>query len=196
MNNLIIHVHGFLSASEAERVSALRKYIHAKGLYVDVISPQLPETPKAAIDAIEKIIADENSNRDSISLIGHSLGGYFSTYIASKNQIKAVLVNPVVRGYEIMCEYFGECYNPHTDKKFNIGADDIAYLISINVENIPDRNLFMVMQQLGDEIIDPNDTLSFYNGCKLITVDGGCHDFSNFENHIESVVEFLYGSHA
>jgi len=192
MKSLLIHVHGFLSSSDAARVGALREYIDANSVDVEVISPRLPNNPKSAVDLIEAMINKERLHRDSISLIGHSLGGYFSTYIASKNGIKAVLVNPVVRGYEIMCEFFGECYNPHTGETFEIGEDDIAYLVDINVENIPDHGLFMAMQQLGDEITDPDEVLAYYKGCKLVTEEGGCHEFSDFENHTQSIFEFLY----
>ncbi len=194
MNNLLIHIHGFLSSNDADRVAALREYIKASDLDVDVISPQLPNAPRLAIELIEKIIDEEKASRRSIALIGHSLGGYLATYIASKYQLRAVLVNPVVRGYEIMCEFFGECYNPHTGERFEIGEADIEYLASLHLEKIPNPSLFLVMQQLGDEITDPGDALDYYRQCKLVIENGGCHDFSHFESHAETVVSFLFGT--
>lgn len=193
MNDLLIHIHGFLSSNDADRVAALREHLKAGGLDVDVISPQLPNTPELAVQLIEKIIGEEIGSRRSIALIGHSLGGYFATYIASKHQLRTVLVNPVVRGYEIMCEFFGECYNPHTDEKFEIGEADIEYLVNIHLEELPNPDLFLVMQQLGDEITEPDHALDYYRPCKWIVEDGGCHDFSNFENHAEAVIDFLFG---
>lgn len=191
MSELLIHIHGFLSASNAARVGALKDYIAANHLNMDIISPQLPNNPKAAVELLDRLIERESPHRDSIALIGHSLGGYFSTYLASKHGLKTVLVNPVVRGYEIMCEFFGEGYNPHTDEKFEIGEDDIAYLVEIHLEHIPDRSLFMVMQQLGDEITDPDEALTYYKGCKLVIEQGGCHEFSGIENHLKSIFDFL-----
>jgi predicted esterase YcpF (UPF0227 family) len=194
MDNLIIHVHGFLSSSDPERVRLLKEYIGVNALDAEVISPRLPNNPKSAVDLIEAIIAAELPCRKSISLIGHSLGGYFVTYIASKHCLKAVLINPVVRAYDIMCEFYGECYNPHTNEKFEIGEDDIAYLVTINVEKVTNPSLFMVMQQLGDEITDPAEVLSYYKDCRLTIEEGGCHEFSGFESRIGSVFEFLYTS--
>jgi len=192
VNNLLIHVHGFLSAGNAGRVVALKKYIDEEGLDIEVISPQLPNHPQLAISFLEKIISDERRRGRSIALIGHSLGGYFSTYLASKHQLKAVLVNPVVRGYEIMCEFFGECFNPHSGDNFEVSESDIEYLINIHLDKLPDPDLFLVMQQMGDEITDPNEVLKYYRQCRVIAEEGGCHDFSNFEKHVQLVIQFLF----
>ncbi len=193
MKHLLIHIHGFLSAHDAERVSELRAYIHDHALNVDLISPQLPETPEAAVESIESIIQAEQWRRPSVSLIGHSLGAYYATYLASRHHLRAVLINPVVRAYELMCEFFGACYNPHTDQNFDIAEADIRYLVGINLEQLPDTSLFLVMLQLGDEIVDAHEAERYYQGCELIVEQGGRHDFDSFSDHLAAVTHFLYG---
>lgn len=194
MKHLLLYIHGFLSSNEPENLVVLRQYIAEHSLDIDIVAPQLPDNPVLAVNTIERIIKAEQGARASIGLLGHSLGGYFATYIASKYQLKAVLLNPVVRGYDIMCEFFGPCYNPHTDVHFNIGEQDIEYLASIYLSTLENHKLFFVLQQLDDEITDPIEVVDYYRGSRLIVEDGGCHDFSHFENHLESVTTFLFGS--
>lgn len=192
MMNLLINIHGFLSSHKSDKVVELRDYIEQKYTDIQFISPCLPDRPADAVRLVEEIIKKQSEFFDAVGIIGHSLGGYFATYIASKNKIKAVLVNPVIRGYEIMCEFYGECYNPHTDTKFSINDRDIEFLISINSEPIRDKSLFLVMLQLGDEIVDAQAVLSCYTGCSIIIEKGGCHDFAGLVNHADSIVDFLF----
>lgn len=191
MSGLIINIHGFLSSPESGKVVAFRRCV--KQYHdVDFISPNLPNNPKLAIETIERLITDNQDSYQKITLIGHSLGGYYATYLATKFGLKAVLVNPVVRGYDIMCEFFGESINPHTDEVFAIGECDIEYLFQIYLETLPDSSLFFVMQQLGDEILDPQEALTYYAECEQLVEEGGCHDFPDFASHSEKIMNFLF----
>ncbi len=192
MQHLLIHLHGFLSANDAPRVTQLRDYIAQQHLDIEVVSPRLPNTPRLAVAALEQMLLQQASQRASIALLGHSLGGYYATYLASRYRIKAALVNPVVRAYEIMCEFYGTVYNPHTDETFEIGEQDIEYLISINLDKIADPDLFMVLLQSGDDIVNPMEAKSYYEGSKVIWEHGGSHDHSNFQSHIGLVLGFLF----
>ena len=69
---------------------------------------------------------------------------------------------------------------------------DIEYLVALNIEEISDKKQFLVMQQLGDEIVDPDEALSYYKGCQLIVEPGGCHDFEGFAAHVQPLVNFLF----
>ena len=190
---LVIYVHGFLCTNNPPRVSALRQHVEEHQLAIDVVSPRLPGKPRAAITLLETLIETQAPKYESIVLIGHSLGAYFSTYLVSKYHLKAVLLNPVIHGYEIMCEYLGECYSPHFDEHFEITMDDIEYLVGLDVETIPHKQNVMVLQQLGDEIIDQRKVSSYFDGCRLLIEEGGNHDYANFEQHLEMVVAFLCG---
>jgi len=194
MNQLLIHVHGFLSANDSDRVVALKDYVEVEGLDIEVISPRLPERPQAAVEMLQTTIENALPRRDSVALVGHSLGAYFCTYLATRYALRAALVNPVVRGYEIMCEFIGDCYNEHTGAHFEISGRDIEYLVGLYLAEIPDHSRFLVLQQLGDEITDPQETISYYSECELLLESGGCHDFTNFERHAGSVIEFLFAT--
>ena len=195
MANLLINIHGFLSSHESDKVIAFRQSIaHCSDIVF--LSPSLPDKPQATVEAIEKLILDNQALFDNISLIGHSLGGYYATYIASKYHLRTILVNPVIRGYEIMCEFFGDSINPHTGVKFEITESDIAYLIGIYLEELPDSTLFLVMQQLEDEITNPQETLAYYRDYKQLVENGGCHDFTGFSQHANNIINFAFGHDA
>lgn len=192
MRDLLIHIHGFLSANNADRVVALQKYVEANGLAIDVISPRLSDTPEAAIQQLEQLILTERNNYRSIGLVGYSLGGYFATYLAEKYDLRAVLVNPVVRGYEIMCEFFGECFNEHTGVQFEIGEQDIQFLVSLYLDELAQPQRFLVMLQMADGIVDPQEALAYYAQSQLLVEDEGCHEFEGFERHVATAINFLF----
>jgi len=192
MRDLLINIHGFLSSHESEKVIQLRDYIARNHSDIDFVSPQLPDNPQLAVALLEHLIDDNTAQYRRIALVGHSLGGYFATHIASARKLQCVLVNPLVRAYELMCEFLGPCYNPHTDEHFEITTGDIEYLIGINVEPIVERQLFLVMLQQGDEIVSPDAALEHYQGCKMIVEPGGCHDYSGLVNHAEAMLAFLF----
>ena len=194
MQKLIIHIHGFLSANNSERVQLLQNHIHHHQLPIELISPKLPNNPEAAIQLLSDLIEKALKQEKEVALIGHSMGGYFATWLATQFDLRAVLINPVVRGYEIMCEFFGECYNPHTDEYFSIGEEDIAFLTTIHLENINKPERFLMLQQLGDEITEPDDAIKYYQECQSIIEPDGCHDFDHFERHIETAIDFLFNS--
>ena len=192
MEDLIIHVHGFLSANNAERVVVLKDYVEKEEKSIEVISPRLSNTPRIAVEQLHEIIKKEKLRRRRVGLVGYSLGGYFATYLASQYDLPAVLINPVVRGYDIMCEFFGECYNEHTGEHFDIGEADIDFLIGLHLEPLPNPERFMVLLQKGDEIVDPAEALAYYEDSALIVEEGGCHEFEHFENHVAKVIDFLF----
>jgi hypothetical protein len=176
------------------RVSALKSCPASRDLNVKVLSPELPNVPKGAVELLDFLINTELKNTDAVALVGHSLGGYFGTYLAQKHDLKIALVNPVIRGYEIMCEFFGECYNPHTGERFSIGEDDIEFLININVDQINHKENFLLIQQLRDNVTTPVETIELYRGCPSILEDGGSHDYDGFPVIADRVIDFLFRS--
>jgi len=192
MRHLLIHIHGFLSANNADRVVALRNYVEDNNLDIEVVSPRLSNTPQVAFEQVEELIIKSKEQYRSIGLVGYSLGGYFATCLATRHSLKTVLVNPVVRAYEIMCEFFGECFNEHTGEKFEIGEDDIQFLVGLYLEKLPDPALFLLMLQMDDEVVDPGEAREYYRNCRMIVEKGGCHEFSGFETHVPGVINFLF----
>ncbi len=190
----LIHIHGFLSSSHIARDASLWRYIEEASLGIELVSPVLPDKPQAAMALLNELIRESKHHKQPLALLGHSLGGYYATYLAYRYQLPAVLLNPVVRGYEIMCNFFGDCYNPHTDTSFRIEEEDIGFLASLLVEPQAIQQMasqLMVIQQLGDEIINPRDVLTFYRNCLVVIEQGGNHSFLGVDRHLDNIMAFL-----
>jgi predicted esterase YcpF (UPF0227 family) len=192
MKKLLLHIHGFLSSSHHARQNKLENYINAQQLNVEVLCPELPDNPAPALAVLEQIIEQALSERRQVALLGHSLGAYFATYLADKYQLRAVLLNPVVRGYDIMCEFFGQGFNDHTKTSFEIGEADIQCLIGLYLEKLSNPDSLMVIQQAADAVVDPLDAEDYYRACRLKIESDGHHDFNGFERIVVDVVNFLF----
>ena len=192
MSRLIIYIHGFLCTNNPPRVAALQQFVDERKLDIVVQSPQLPGKPKQAVEQLEQLIEAECGNVESVALIGHSLGAYFAAYLATKYHLRAVLLNPVIHGYQIMCEYIGQCYSPHFDERVEIDVDDIEYLVTLDGQPEANKQSVLVLQQLGDEILDPLAVLSYFHDYSLLVEKGGNHDFVGFERHFETAIHFLF----
>lgn len=197
MKDQLVYIHGFLSSNQSDRIAALREYIELKSLSVELHAPQLPDNPQPAYESIRDILETTikiGAERGShVALIGHSMGGYMATKLAGDYQLRCVLINPVVRGYEIMCEFFGDCHNEHTGADFSIGEQDIDYLIGLNVSEIKNKERLLVLQQMGDDVVEAQEVLSHYANCQHIIEPGGSHNFDGFERHVPEVLNFLFG---
>lgn len=188
----LLNLHGFLSSAQSEKSQSMAAYLKRHHTDIEYHSPQLADNPGKAYAEVEALLLENMSLNNQIGVVGHSLGGYFATHLSQKYDFKVVLVNPLVHAYEIMCEYFGPRHNPHTDAEFEISEGDISFLISINLEEIVSPKNFLLLQQLGDEITEPQEAVDFYAQCAQIVEDGGNHDFEGYERHFPRIVEFLF----
>jgi uncharacterized protein len=124
-----------------------------------------------------------------VSLIGSSLGGYYATWLAEKHGVRAVLVNPAVRPYELLAQYVGPQTNLYTGAHDVLTAGDIDALRALEVDRItPNRYLLMV--QTGDEVLDYRAAVERYRGAEQQVIEGGDHGFSDFGEHLDAALAF------
>jgi len=88
---MIIYIHGFGGSGEGSKAKAFRKYFNSIG--ETFIAPSLSYVPELAIKTLEELI---ESYHGDVCLIGSSLGGYYTMYLAQKYNLKAVLINPSI----------------------------------------------------------------------------------------------------
>ena len=94
--NRIILLHGFNSGpgQKAEEINAYLKEYHLDADY-ELIAPQLSHEPKEAIDEINRLI--EEHQTESIFVVGTSLGGFYTNYFRAKfrdERVVAHAINP------------------------------------------------------------------------------------------------------
>ena len=88
---MIIYIHGFASCGFGSKAQKFKEYFEE-----EIITISLPTIPNLAIDTLEQIIEFSLNKDENVYLIGSSLVGFYSLYLANKYDLKAVLINPAV----------------------------------------------------------------------------------------------------
>ncbi len=184
---MILYVHGFNSSALSFKASLLRRRMAALGRSPEFACPELAHSPRQAIAQLEALIVA--SPHAPVTLIGSSLGGFYATWLAEKYGLKAVLVNPAVRPYELLRDFVGLQKNLYTGAEYEFTEQHLAEMCELEVATItPERYLLMV--QTGDEVLDYRQAVAKYRGAKQIVVGGGDHGFSNFADYLDPVLGF------
>ena len=188
MEYKLLIIHGFNSSPQSYKAQLTIEYMAKKFPNVEVFCPQLKSTPIDAVEQLEQII--KNAPNAKWRVTGSSLGGFFATYLASKYDIKAVLINPAVKPYELLEDVIGEQTNPYTNEVYMVTYEHMQQLQSFDITEFETAR-FMVMVQTGDEVLDYKQATEKYKDCHLIVQSGGDHSFINFDDMLNDIVKFL-----
>lgn len=182
---MLIYIHGFNSSPASSKAQLLKGRLEALGRGEEFAAPALPHRPRAAAALLDALIAQH----PGAVPVGSSLGGYYATYLAEKHGLKAVLLNPAVRPYELLAPLVGRQKNFHTGEEYDFTAQHVAELRSLEVDRIsPVRYLLIVAT--GDEVLDYRAAVARYRGCRQIVIDGSDHGLSDFETYAGAVLEY------
>lgn len=185
---ILLYVHGFNSSELSHKATVLMEAGKRFGKPDSIISPRLSWQPALAIKQLETIIEAHQSR--GITLIGSSLGGFYAAYLAEKYNIKAILVNPAVQAPELLKEHLGPQYNPYTEEKYELTQNHMVELQKLVVVE-PSKDLYWLMIQEGDEVLDYRAALqAFPNSVRLTHEQGGDHRFTGFERFAEEILRF------
>lgn len=188
---LIIYLHGFLSSPGTRKAALLAEYLRAQNLPIELQIPALPDKPQAAMCAAEEaVMAACAGNCESIGLIGSSMGGFYATILAQRYALRTVLINPTVAPQRLIANYLGPQHNQYTGVDFELEHSDVIELQRIS-PMLTRPELFWLLTQTGDEVLDYRDAVNFYAGCRQTVEPDGDHQFQNFERHLPGVVNFL-----
>ena len=194
MKKNILYIHGFNSSPLSLKAEQSRKYLAKDFPDVGFFCPQLATTPAKAITQLEQLIEKHGSNTQWY-LIGSSLGGYFASYLSTKYNCSAVLVNPAITPYELLHDYIGEQVNPYTEEVYQVTEDHIQQLKALE-QTAPaidgkEKNNYLVMVQTGDEVLNYQQAVGKYQHCRLIVQEGGDHSFINFDHCLPTISTFF-----
>lgn len=166
----------------------LGEYIRSRKLQIDYRVPELPWEPVQAAELLRELIEPLRNHKPV--LIGSSLGGFYATWLAETYGLRAALVNPAVRPYELLRRYLGENANLHTDERYELRAEHVEQLRNLRVGLKNPQNL-MFLVQTGDETLDYREAVERYPGCRSVIESGGSHGFDRFEAHLPEILAFL-----
>jgi len=184
---MLIYLHGFNSSPDSHKAQVLKRHLEEHGLGDQYSCPTLPHLPMRAITVIEAEIAKHSGK--SITLIGSSLGGFYSTYLAERHDLRAVLINPAVYPHEGLRAFLGVQRNLHTHRQYQLTEEHLRqwermYLPSVRAQR------YMLLVETADEVLDYREAVAKYRGARQIVIAGGDHSLASFPEHIPLILEF------
>lgn len=184
---MLIYVHGFNSSALSFKAGLIRRRMEGLGRGAEFACPELSPRPAEAIAALEAHV-QERAPQD-IALIGSSLGGYYATWLAETHGVRAVLVNPAVRPYQLLKDALGPQTNLYTGAHYEFTQRHLDELRALEVPRItPERYLLVV--RTGDEVLDYRQAVERYRGAAAIVELGGDHGFGDFDRFLDRALAF------
>lgn len=184
---MLIYVHGFNSSALSYKAGLLREKMAQLGLSAHYACPELSHRPAQAMAQLQALITPQDAH--TLTLVGSSLGGYYATHLVETLRVRAVLVNPAMRPYELLAPYAGLQKNLYTGEEYQFTAEHVAELRALEVDHItPER--YLLITAAGDEVLNYRDAVARYAGCEQIIVNGGDHGFRGFADYLDTVITF------
>ena len=182
---MLIYIHGFNSSPASYKARLLKQRLEALGRGGEFAAPALPVSPGRAAALLD----DLARRHPGAALVGSSLGGYYATWLAEKHGLKAALLNPAVRPYDLLEGQIGPQQNLHTGERYELTRRDVDELRALEVDRVtPGR--YLLLAATGDEVLDYRSAVERYRGCRSIVIEGGDHGLSDFGSHLDTVLEF------
>jgi predicted esterase YcpF (UPF0227 family) len=102
----LLYLHGFRSSPQSTKARQFAQRVAERHPSVTWWCPQLPPSPREAMAMLMAGIAAWP--RDSMAVVGSSLGGFYATHVAEATGCKAVLLNPAIDPARDLAKYVGE----------------------------------------------------------------------------------------
>lgn len=189
---LLVYLHGFRSSPRSskavmtgEAIKALSSIDHSYEWYC----PQLLASPKQSMQMVTSHI--DQSNADQIIVIGSSLGGFYTNYLAEKYQCKGITLNPAVYAARELEPHVGMMTEYDSDKPFDFKVEYIDELRTLQVEKISEPRRYFLIAAKGDELLDWKEMVAFYSGAKQLVLEGSDHGIADYADHLPKVLEFI-----
>jgi len=186
----LLYLHGFRSSPQSAKARLMAERVRSECPGLIWWCPQLPPSPSKAMALLMKGIADWP--RESMAVIGSSLGGFYATWVAEQTGCRAVLLNPAVNPARDLANHIGEQSNWHDpQERFYFQPEFVQELRELTLPGMtrPDRYLAVIAK--GDELLDWREMHARYVGAHLHLIEGSDHGLTDFEQHLPVILAFL-----
>lgn len=193
---LLIYLHGFLSSPQSYKCQVLKQWLQESRPDVIFYAPLISPYPAQAAMTLGKMLEDFRSNhRGPIGLVGSSMGGFWSTWLAEQHRLPAVIINPAVKPSRFMPGYLGQDLKPYSGEMqtYRLQPADVDNMRQLEAA-IPGElsGRYWLLAQRGDETLDCREAEDFYRGQRQTVEEGGDHSFQGFARYTEALVDFLF----
>ncbi|MEP6588475.1 MAG: YqiA/YcfP family alpha/beta fold hydrolase [Polaromonas sp.] len=186
----LLYLHGFRSSPQSAKAQKMATVVADRHPAVHWWCPQLPPSPRNAMALLEQGLA--GWPRESMAVIGSSLGGFYATAVAERYGGKAVLLNPAVDPARDLASYIGEqttWQNPEERFFFEPGFVDELRALQAGPLKKPENYLAVIAK--GDEVLDWREMTARYAGAPQCLLEGGDHALSDLDTHLPRILDFL-----
>lgn len=186
----LLYLHGFRSSPSSTKAVKVAERVQRDHPDVHWWCPQLPPSPREAVELIQRGIANWPRNR--MAVVGSSLGGFYATRVALDTGCRAVLLNPAVDPARDLAKYIGEqtaWHNP--DERFYFRPEYVDELRELAGDPLPHPERVMAVIAKGDEVLDWREMVARYPGVHLKLLEGSDHAISDFDDQINEVFAHL-----
>nr|WP_086939726.1 esterase YqiA [Thaumasiovibrio occultus] len=190
MKPLLLYIHGFNSSPLSQKAAIMVAHCREHRPDIRLEVPQLPSYPQAAAHYLDEVIRPL-LGRYKIGVIGSSLGGYLATWLNARYGLRAVLVNPAVKPYELLVDYLGEQVNPYTHEVYTLVESHMDELKALEIQTLAHPEQLWLLQQEGDEVLDYRQAIEKYAACPQTVEPEGDHSFVGFERYPADILQFL-----
>jgi len=184
---LLLYLHGFRSGPRSHKAWMLHARMAAQGLGDRFACPQLPPSPRAAIELAEELIS---GSAHPVTLVGSSLGGYYATWLAERHDLRAVLVNPSVVARLSLEKFVGPQTNLHTGERFEFTLAHVDELRRLDAGTLRRPERFWLLAETGDEVLDYRQAVTRYRGARQTVLPGGDHSFTRWQDYLDDIIRF------
>jgi len=186
----VLYLHGFRSSPKSTKAQMVADRMARDHPEVTLWCPQLPPSPKAAMELVMDGIAAWP--REGMGVIGSSLGGFYATYVANARDCRAVLLNPAVDPARDLTQYIGEQTSWHDpQERFFFEPRFVDELRALDAGELRHPEKYFAVIAKGDELLDWREMTARYKGCRIKLLEGSDHALTDFDFHIEEVFGFL-----
>lgn len=185
----LLYLHGFRSSPQSTKARLVTQAVAAAHPGVTLWCPQLPPSPRAAMQKVLSGIQHWPGAR--MAVIGSSLGGYYASHVAREKGCASVLLNPAVDPARDLANYIGEqtaWHNPQ--ERFFFREEYIAELRALNVRAQGPAGPELLIAARGDEVLDWREMVARYPQARQIVLEGGDHALSGFAQYLHEVLAF------
>ncbi|PZO16627.1 MAG: esterase [Burkholderiales bacterium] len=193
----LLYLHGFRSSPQSMKAQKVAARVQAEHPDVTWWCPQLPPSPAEAMAEVMQGTA--LWPRETMAVVGSSLGGFYARWVSLQTGCPAVLLNPAPFPARDLSAYIGEqtaWHDPGERFFFQPGFVDELKVQQADIEQLatgrhtqPEDLLAIISK--GDEVLDWREMQAFCAGGEVRLLEGSDHAISDFDDHMDAVFQFL-----
>lgn len=197
---MILYLHGFRSSPKSFKAQLLAQAMKDRGLENEWVCPQLPASPQRAIELANHLVEQHlahtaASGNKRLTIMGSSLGGYYANCLAEHWKCRAVVLNPAVYAARDLATQVGEHTQYHSDDPFVFLREYVDELAEMAVGKPSHPERYLLVAAKGDEVLDWQEMVAWYAGCRQLVLEGSDHGLSDFADYLPQVLDFALAPH-